>query len=93
MKLLLIILISISLSAEDKKPATAPDYQAEITSLKAQLASAQADLKVVSLRFQYQMQVCGQPDLAQAVAAADEARKQVEAAKPKDKPDVKPPVK
>ncbi len=67
-------------SAAQSAQAADP-HIAEIASLKAQLASAQADLKATQIEFQLQLQVCNAPERMAAQLAATEAHK-AEAAKP-----------
>ncbi len=88
-----VVILWAHCNAEEPKPTPTLESQAaEITSLKAQLASAIADKEVIEVQFQLQMQVCNSPDFSIAKAKAVEARKLMEAAKPKDKPNVKPPI-
>lgn len=68
------------------KPEQVAALQAEITSLKALLASALADKEALEVQFQLQMQVCNSPELAIAKAKAAQAKKQAELAKPKTAP-------
>lgn len=62
------------------EPVDVAKVATEVAALKAQLTSARADLRVLTLRFQYEMQVCEAGDLARAKADALEA---AAAAKPK----------
>ncbi len=83
--LITLALLALTLSAEEPKPVPDP-HVAEIASLKAQLASVQADLKATQIEFQLQLQVCNAPERMAAQLAAKEARKAAapkpEAAKP-----------
>ncbi len=89
-------LLALTLSAEEPKPQQIraevevqsdqliiDSLQTEIATLKKQLATSRADLKVLTLRFQYEMQICESPDLAQAKVEAAQARQAEAKAKPK----------
>lgn len=81
--LLLLPLFIVLAEDKAKTPPTPPDPQTEIALLKAQLASAIADREATEVQFQLQMQVCNSLELVTAKAKMIEAKKQVEAAKPK----------
>ncbi len=73
-------------AAAAAKPApTVESLTAEVASLKAQLASAQAENRLVEVQANLQLQVCASPDLMTARLAAQEARKASDKLKPTSK--------